>query len=265
VFWVEIGKSTRRIRTWFFAVGLAGLAVLPVVLLLHDHHPNGGGPPFYELISHNGLFAALTAVALLQPFFLPLGAALLSGEAIAGEASVGTLRYLLARPVGRRRLVAVKYGAVMAELAAGVAWVMIVGLIAGAVAFGFGSLPTLSGTTIGVGAGVLRVLGTALYVLAGIAGVAAIGVFISTLTDSGPGATVATVALAIISQVLDGLSSLRAIHPYLPTHGWMAWADLFRSPVAWDAIRKGLILDAVYTAIFLGAALVVFSRKDVTS
>jgi ABC-2 type transport system permease protein len=264
VFWVEIGKSTRRIRTWFFAVGLAGLAVLPVVLLLRDHNP-AGGPPFYHLIRHNGLFAGLTAVALIQPFFLPLGAALLSGEAIASEASLGTLRYLLARPVGRRRLIGVKYGAVMTELAASVVWVMVLGLITGAIAFGFGSLPTLSGTTIGVGAGVLRLLGTALYVLAGIAGVAAIGVFFSTLTDSGPGATVATVALAIASQVLDGLSSLSAIHPYLPTHGWMAWADLFRSPVAWDAIERGLVLDAVYTAIFLGAALAVFSRKDVAS
>jgi ABC-2 type transport system permease protein len=76
---------------------------------------------------------------------------------------------------------------------------------------------------------------------------------------------VATVAIAIASQVLDGLNSFRAIHPYLPTHGWLAWADLFRSPVAWDAIGKGLLLDVAYTAIFLSAALVVFSRKDVAA
>ena len=265
MFWVEIGKTTRRLRTWFFAVGLAGLALLPVILLLHDHNPSGGGPPFYEMIRHNGLFAGLTAVALIQPFFLPLGAALLSGETVATEASVGTLRYLLARPVGRRRLVGVKYGVVMTELAASVVWVMLLGLVAGGIAFGFGSLPTLSGSTIGVGAGALRLVGAALYVLAGIASVAAIGTFISTLTDSGPGATVATVSLAIASEVLDGLSSLRAIHPYLPTHGWLAWTDLFRSPVAWDAIERGFILDAIYTAVFLAAALAVFSRKDVAS
>jgi ABC-2 type transport system permease protein len=264
VFWVEVGKTTRRLRTWVFAAGLAALAVLPVVVLIRDHGP-GGGPPFYQMIRHNGLFAALTAVALLQPFFLPLGAALLSGESIASEASAGTLRYLLARPVGRRRLVAVKYGVVMAELAASLLWVMSLGLIAGAIAFGFGSLPTLSGTSISAGAGALRVVGAALYVEAGIAGVAAIGMFFSTLTDSGPGATVATVATAIASQVLDGLNSFRAIHPYLPTHGWLAWADLFRSPVAWDALGKGLVVDAAYASIFLAAALVMFSRKDVAS
>ncbi len=264
MFWVEVGKTTRRIRTWVFAAGLAMLAVLPVVVLIRDHNP-GGGPPFYQMIRHNGLFAALTAVALLQPFFLPLGAALLSGEAIAGEASLGTLRYLLARPVGRRRLIAVKYGVVMAELATSLVWVMALGLLAGAIAFGLGPLPTLSGTSIGTGAGVLRVLGAALYVEAGIASVAAIGIFFSTLTDSGPGATVGTVALAIASQVLDGLSTFRAIHPYLPTHHWLAWADLFRSPVPWDALARGLVLDVVYAGIFLGAALVMFGRKDVAS
>ena len=82
MFWVEVGKTTRRLRTWFFAAGLAALAVLPVVVLIRDHSP-GGGPPFYQMIRHNGLFAALTAVALLQPFFLPLGAAWLSGESIS--------------------------------------------------------------------------------------------------------------------------------------------------------------------------------------
>src|SRR5438445_13606661 len=121
MFWVEVGKTTRRLRTWFFAAGLAALAVLPVVVLIRNHSP-GGGPPFYQMIRHNGLFAGLTAVALLQPFFLPLGAALLSGESIASEASAGTLRYLLARPVGRRRLVAVKYGVVLPDPAGSLLW-----------------------------------------------------------------------------------------------------------------------------------------------
>jgi ABC-2 type transport system permease protein len=265
VFGVEIAKTARRLRTYVLGIALAGLAVLPVVVLATSGSENEGGPPFFDLIRHNGLFAALTAVALIQPFFLPLGAALLSGESIAAEASGGTLRYLLARPVGRRRLVAIKYSAVMTELAASVAWVMILGLIAGGIAFGFGELPTLSGTTIGVGTAVLRLGGAALYVLLGIAGVTAIGMLISVMTVSGPGATVATMAIAIVSQILDGLSSLRVIHPYLPTHRWLAWTDLFRSPVAWDAMKAGLVIDAVYTAIFLGAALTVFARKDVVN
>jgi ABC-2 type transport system permease protein len=143
--------------------------------------------------------------------------------------------------------------------------VMLVGVVAGGVAFGYGPLPTLSGTTIGAAAAAGRIAVSAGYVVAGIAGLAAIGVFISTLTESAPGASIAAVAIAVISQILDGLSSLRVIHPYLLTHDWLAFADLFRSPVAWDAMRHGLLVFAAYTTVFLGAALAVMTRKDVTS
>src|SRR5207247_1785125 len=82
-----------------------------------------GGPPFFEQLRTNGLFGAMAGVGLIVPFFLPLGAGLLAGEAVVSEASGGTLRYLLVRPVGRVRLVLSKYGSVMALLAMSVLWV----------------------------------------------------------------------------------------------------------------------------------------------
>src|SRR5439155_23827841 len=142
-FLVEILKSLHRVRTYVFAVGLATLAILPVIFL-PSGSSNDGGPAFIEFIRRSGLFAGLTAVALIQPFFLPLGTGLLAGEAIASEASNGTLRYLVVRPVGRARLVLTKYASVMAQVGAAVLWVLVVGLVAGSVAFGVGELPTLS-------------------------------------------------------------------------------------------------------------------------
>jgi ABC-2 type transport system permease protein len=263
---VELAKAIHRLRTWVLAAGLAALAILPVVVLSTSAPTsNEGGPPFFDLIRHSGLIAALAAVALIQPFFLPLGTGLLSGEAIAGEASNGTLRYLVARPVGRRRLILAKYAAVMTQLAAAIGWIAVVGLVAGLIAFGWGPIPTLSGSTLAAGPGLVRILVAALYVWLGMAGLAAIGLLISTLTESGPGATAATVSIAIASQVLDNLSSLRVIHPYLLTHRWLAFVDLFRQPVDWGGMQQGLILDAAYTVIFLGLALAVFGRKDVVS
>lgn len=169
------------------------------------------------------------------------------------------------RPVGRVRLVLAKYWSVMALLGMSVFWVALVGLAAGGIAFGYGPLPTLSGGEISAIAALARIVVAAVYVAAGVAGLAAIGVFLSTMTESGIGAAVATASLAIVSQILDGLSSLHAIHPYLFTHDWLAFTDLFRSPVAWDAIRHGLVLQLCYTATFLLAALAVFTRKDVVS
>src|SRR2546428_1809718 len=155
MFLVEIGKSLHRMRTWVFALGLAGRAVLRVVIMATSHD-TGGGPVFSTQIRHSGLFAALTVIALIQPFFLPLGTSLLSGEAIAAEAAGGTLRYLVTRPVGRVRLVVRKYASVVAQVGAAVVWAMVVGLVAGGLAFGYGRLPTLSGATLGSGAAAVR-------------------------------------------------------------------------------------------------------------
>src|SRR3989442_4921040 len=131
MFRVELGKAFRRWRTWTLAAVLAGVPALIVIGLLTSRQPAHEGPPFFALISKSGLFTPLTSLAVLQPFFLPLTASLLSGDAIAGEASAGTLRYLLARPVGTRRLIAHKYLAAMTLVALAVLWVVAVGTIAG--------------------------------------------------------------------------------------------------------------------------------------
>jgi ABC-2 type transport system permease protein len=261
---VELAKAFHRLRTYVLAALLAAVGVLPVIILATTSDASGG-PPFLELVRRNGLFASLTAVALIQPFILPLGAGLLAGEAVSGEATAGTLRYLLVRPVGRFRLVLSKYASVMALLGGSVVWVLLVGMVSGWLAYGFGPLPTLSGTTLSAGASAGRIALAAGYVTAGAAGVAAIGLFFSTITDSAPGATVATVALVIVSQILDAVPSLRVLRPYLLTHDWLAYVDLFRSPVGWEGMRHGLLVFAVYTGVFVGGALTVFTRKDVTS
>jgi ABC-2 type transport system permease protein len=264
VFGVEIAKAWHRPRTWVFAAGMALLAALPVIILA-GLHGTGQGAAFFEETKHSGLFAAVAAVWLIQPFFLPLGTSLLSGESIAAEASNGTLRYLLVRPVTRSRLVLHKYLAVMTQVGLAVLLVLVVGLVSGVIAFGLGPMPTLSGSTIGTAQGLVRIVAAGVYVVLGVAGLAAIGVFISTLTDAGMGAAAATLAIGIASQVLDNLSTLRAIHPFLPTHGWLAFVDLFRTPVAWGGIVRGAALYLAYALIFLTAALFAFGRRDVHS
>ena len=269
MFGVELAKAWRRWRTYLIAVALGGIPVLIVIAVKLSPPPAGSvsqdGPAFLEQIVRNGLFAPLTGLAVIQPFFLPLATGLLAGDAIAGEAHGGTLRYLLVRPVRRTRLVLAKYASVMSLLALLLLWVVGCGAFWGGIVFGFGPLPTLSGTTLSVAEASARILAAAGYVLLGLSGIAAIGIFISTLTDSGPGATVATVILGIASEVCDQIPSLRVIHPFLPTHGWLAFADLFRFPVEWGGMIGGLLVSAAYTVIFLAAALASFGRKDVVA
>jgi ABC-2 type transport system permease protein len=265
MFRVELGKAFHRIRTYVLGTLLAAVAILPVLVFALSHDNGQGGTPFFQFLRTTGLFAPLAVLVLMQPFILPLGAGLLSGEAVALEASNGTLRYLLVRPVGRIALVLQKYGAVMTLLSLAVVWIMTVALAAGAIAFGLHPMPTLSGTALALGPAIARVLLAGCFVIGSIAGLAAIGTFLSTLTESAPVATVATVGLVILFQILDNLSSLHAIHPYLLTHDWLAYADLFRSPIEWSSVVHGAIVFAVYTAAFLGAGLATFSRKDIAT
>jgi ABC-2 type transport system permease protein len=268
MFRVEIGKALRRWRTWLLAAALAGVPVLIVVAVkASPPRPQAAedAPPFLLQIVRNGLFAPLTGLAVVQPFFMSLAIGLFAGDAIAGEAQSGTLRYLLVRPVRRVRLLIAKYLAAMALTGALLVGVILAGTLAGGVVFGFGPLPTLSGTTLSTVDALLRVVGSGAYILLAASGITAVGLFISTLTDSGPGAIVATVIVAIASQVIDQIPSLRVMHPYVPTHGWLGFTGLFRFPVDWSGMRAGLTVSAVYTVVFIVLAAWNFRRRDITS
>ena len=268
MFRVEIGKALRRWRTWLLAAALAGVPVLIVIAVKASPPEVQAGedaPPFLLQIVRNGLFAPLTGLAVVQPFFLSLAVGLFAGDAIAGEAQTGTLRYLLVRPIRRVRLLGAKYLSAMALTGALLLGVILAGLVAGGAMFGFGPLPTFSGTTLSTGAALLRVIGSGAYILLAASGVMAVGLCISTVTDSGPGAIVATVIVAIASQVVDQIPNLHAIHPYVPTHGWLGFTGLFRFPVDWSGMRAGLTVSLAYTIVFFAVASWNLRRRDITS
>ena len=268
MFRVELAKAFHRWRTYLLAAAIGGIPIV-IVFALKVSPPDPGAaedaPPFLFQITSNGLFAALTGLAVVQPFFLPLATGLFAGDAVAGEAQSGTLRYLLLRPVRRTRLVLAKYCSSMTLLGGLVLVTLVSGVVAGAVVFGLSPLPTLSGSTLSVTEGLARVGASGVYMLAALSGIACIGLCISTRTDSCPGAAVATIVIAIASQIMDQIPSLDAIHPFLPTHGWLGFTGLFRFPVDWAPMRAGLAVSAAYTVVFLTAAVVGFRRRDVTS
>src|SRR5262245_59053390 len=132
MFRVEWMKALRRWRTYLIAAALAGIPII-MVTALKLSPPSGGpgedeGPPFLMQILTNGMFAALTGLVVIQPFFLPLATGLFAGDSVAGEAQGGTLRYLLIRPVPRSRLVLGKYASAMTLLATMLALVAISGI-----------------------------------------------------------------------------------------------------------------------------------------
>lgn len=260
---VELRRAVRRWRLWVLCAALAAVPSLIVLGLVLDPPPPGVGDGLFTLATSNGLFAPIAALVVVQPFLLPLAAALLAGDAIAGERAGGTLRYLLLVPVRRHTLVLAKVVAVVILLGLTVLALDLVGLLAGGWAFGLGPLPTLSGTTLSLGAGLVRLVLASAYALAGAAALAVVGVWLSSLTSSGPAATAATVGVAIVLQIVGALESLSMLHPYLLTTYWPRILELFRAPIAARPLTEGLLVFAVYATVFLGLTLRRMTRMDI--
>jgi ABC-2 type transport system permease protein len=252
---------------------LAVLAAVPIFLglVLRFSGAGGGGggngnpPAFLNQVTGNGVFLAFLTLVVESTLVLPLVVAVVAGDSIAGEANRGTLRYLLAVPAGRTRLLGIKLAATVAFCVGACLLVSMVAVVVGAILFPIGPVTLLSGIPVSLGAGLLRLLFVALYLAAAMAALGAMGLAISTFTEHPIGAIAAVLVIAVASQVMDTVSQLDVIHPYLPTHWWLSFDSLLRSPVAWPELGHGLLSFAVYIVIFCSIAWARFTTADVTS
>lgn len=263
----ELSVLFRRVRTWAMLLALAAVPILIAVAVKLSSRdvPPGRGPLFLDRVSQNGLFVAFTALVVCVPLFLPLTVGVIAGDTIAGEANLGTLRYLLIAPAGRVRLLLVKYTGAVAFCCAATLIVAASGALAGVVLFPVGPVTLLSGDTIGVGEAAVRTLLIAAYITVSLLGLSAIGLLVSTFTDVPVGAMAATVVLAVVSQVLDNLPQLDWLHPWLFSHHWLGFADLLRQPMSWNSFGENALLQAGYVAVCGALAYAKFSNKDVLS
>ena len=254
---------------------LAVVAVFPVIIgigLRLASHPHGGGGgggggglSFVTQLTGNGIFLTFIALSLLLTLVMPVVLAVVAGDSIAGEAGYGTLRYLLAVPAGRTRLLAVKYAVIVVFAVAVTFDVAAVALATGAVLFPIGPVTLLSGTTVSLAEGILRLVLVSLYVSAAMAALGAIGLALSTLTEHAIGAIAALAILVVASEVADQVPQFAVIQPYLPTHWWNSFDALLRVPIDSSTLLKGLLSFAVYLLIFGSFAWARFTTADVTS
>jgi len=276
---VELRKLARRPRTWATLLLLDLLPTVVAVLLAVTHlGPRPGqGPAFLSAVLANGTLFSVAALAIVLPLFLPVAVAVIAGDSIAGEAQSGTLRYLLTRPVGRSRLLVAKLISVLVFVLVAVVLVAGTGFVVGKLLLGgqpvsaatvvtSGSTVTsVSGSTLGAGQVAVRTLLAVGYVALSMLGVAAMALLLSTFTDSPLSASLGALAFLIGSSLLLTLDAARGLAPYLPTRYWLSFIDLFRDPILWRNVERGVLLQLAYVAVLLGAAWANFSTKDITS
>jgi len=263
----EIRLTFGRRRNQALLVGLASVPLLlgTVLSIAQDTALGGQGPGFVGRVTGNGLFLVVAALIMCLPFLLPLTVGIASGDAIAGEAQAGSLRYLLAVPVGRTRLLWAKALATLALVLAAVLAIAVVALLTGAAYFGLSDVTLLSGTTVPLADGLARMAGVTAYVALSLTGLIAVGLFFSTLTEVPVGAMAGTVVVAIVSAVLDTLPQLAVIHPALLTHHWLDFAEFLRVQVDGGVLAQGMAVQAAWVAVFGALAWSRFTSADVTS
>ncbi len=250
-----------RARTWVTLAVLAGVPVLVGVAIRLSGAEGGDG--FIGQVAGNGFFLVVASLALSLPFFLPTAVTVVSGESLAGEASLGTLRNMLTAPAGRSRLLAAKMVALIVFCLVATMTIWLSGLIAGIVLFPIGDVVLLSGTTVSLADGLLRAFGIAILVALSLLGLAGIGLFVSSLTSTPLAAMAATFGAFIVFGILGAIPQIDEIHPWLLMYGWPSFADLLRDPPYWDAILRNLLVQAAYLFIFYTAAWARLTTRDI--
>ncbi len=268
--WAEVRRQASRRRT---QLALGFMVLLPLIVLLAfefgsgDDDDNGGGQfsSLVDLATSGGLNFALFSIFVSASFLLVVVVALFCGDTVASEASWGSLRYLLAIPVPRARLLGVKL--IVALMYSAVALLTLAGtaLLLGTVRYGWHPLGSTIAAEIPAGAGLLRLLGILGYLAVTMLVVAGLAFLLSVTTDAALGAVGGAVLLWILSGILDQIEALGVIRNFLPTHYSDAWLGLLSTPMQTDDLVRGSISAVAYATIFWGMAFWRFTRKDITS
>jgi ABC-2 type transport system permease protein len=268
-FRTDWAQQWRRPLTY---VALALVVIIPVIFAIAlktnpPSRPEGTrdvGDAFSFFATKTGPYLGVSTLLMTSRFLLELVIAIFAGTAIASEASWGSLRALLVRPIPRGQLLAAKLTTATLLGLIAAALILATGVLAGVIAFGWHPLATT-----GLHQAPEQILGNlalaTIYVFWTLSSVLALGFMVSTLTDSASGAVFAALGLYIVSQILDAITSLGSIRYGLPTHYLDAWQHLFTGSGPTADMLRGALLPIAYVLAFLGFAWWWFRRKDILS
>ena len=267
----ELRRQASRPRT---RIALAFMVALPLIILIAfefggggDDDDNGSGAfsSLVDLATAGGANFALFTLLVSSSFLLVVVFALFFGDTVASEASWGSLRYLLAIPVPRARLLGVKLMASLLYAALALALLVGTALLAGTARYGWNPLRSTIADQLTAGEAMGRVLAASGYIGLTLLVVGTLAFLLSVSTDAPLGAVGGAVLLHILSSILDQIEALGSIRSFLPTHYNDAWVGLLSTPVQSDAMVRGAIAVVAYAALFGGLAFWRFLRKDIVS
>ncbi|MFL5953342.1 MAG: ABC transporter permease [Gaiellaceae bacterium] len=258
----EVLKLLAQKRT-YLGLGVAMLVplIFTAVLILKTGGPND--IPLGRNIRETGLALPFVVLFFMSIWAFPLITALVAGDIVAAESHNGTLKTILTRSRNRGQIYGGKVLAALTYTVLVILAMGVVGVVAASIEWGFNPLTSLSGTTVTAWHG-LGLLAASLAIYAWpMAGIAAFGLFLSTVTRNSAAAVVGTLMWALFMQLLGVLPGTESIRPYLLGEQFQAWHGFLRTPADWTPIVRALWVCALYVTIPLFAGYLVFVRRDV--
>ena len=258
----EILKLLAQKRTY---LGLGAAMAVPLIFVLVLVFKPGGPNdiPLGRYIRETGLATPFVVLFFMSIWAFPLITALVAGDIVAAESHNGTLKTILTRSLDRGQIYAAKVLAAFTYTLAAIVAMAVVGLVAASIEWGFHPLTSLSGTTVSAWHG-LGLLGATVAIYAWpMAGIAAFGLLLSTVTRNSAASVVGTLMFALLMQLIGALPGTEAVRPYLLGTQFDAWHGFLRRPTDWAPIVRAAWLCAIYIFVPLFAGYLVFLRRDV--
>ncbi|MFD3998465.1 ABC transporter permease [Streptomyces sp. NPDC058548] len=265
---VEALRQWKRRRTLIMGGILVALPFVLLIAFAIGGDQDGGGNGRITLMdtaTASGANFAATSLFVSAGFLLVVPVALFCGDTVASEASWSSLRYLLAAPVPRSRLLASKLTVALAYSLAAMILLPLVALAVGTVAYGWGPLQLPTGGAVPAGDAVLRIGIAVAFVFASQLVTAGLAFWLSTRTDAPLGAVGGAVGLTIVGNVLDAVTALGDWRDYLPAHWQFAWIDALQPQLEWGGMVKGTAISLTYALVLFALAFRGFARKDIVS
>ncbi|MER7205206.1 ABC transporter permease [Streptomyces sp. CB01635] len=264
---VEAVRQLKRRRTLVMG---AVLALLPFVLVVAfaiggDPGSRNGRVTLMDTATASGANFAATCLFVSAGFLLVIPVALFCGDTVASEAGWSSLRYLLAAPVPRARLLWSKLTVALALSLAAMVLLPVVALAVGTAAYGWGPLEIPTGGALPAGTAAQRLLVVIAYIFVSQLVTAGLAFWLSTKTDAPLGAVGGAVGLTIVGNVLDAVTALGDWRDFLPAHWQFAWADAIQPRPEWGGMIQGTAVSVTYAVILFALAFRGFRRKDIVS
>ncbi|RBY83508.1 ABC transporter permease [Blastococcus sp. TF02A-30] len=265
---VELRRQFKRRRT----LGVLALMVaLPLILIAAlqlggaEEAAEESRVNLVDVATASGLNLTLFTLFATTGFFLVVVFALFFGDTVASEAQWGSLRYALATPVPRARLLRQKWLAALVLSVLSMVVLVATAMVAGGIAFGFGDLRTPVGVALDQQTAIVRLLGMLAYLSVHLLVVGTLAFWLSTVTDAPLAAVGGAVFTTVVFAVLEQVEQLGGVRDWFPTAFNYAWTDLLQTPVDSGDLFRGVIQGLAYSAVFTALAVRSFARKDVTS